>query len=234
MGSKFEREFEIKREVVLPATPQEVFDAVTTGTANWMFPTPVPSPDDPAVRNWEPPHRFTVRQDGEDGWFNALDFIIEARDGGTATLRYVHSGIFSDDWDNQYDGADKHTDFYHHTLAQYLEYFRGHTAKFASIEGPGASSFPGAVESLKKALGVSVAGETIRLELPGTAPADAVVDYLNPYFVGLRTSDTLHRVFGRNHFGGTVDVTAHLFAEDADQATTERAWGDFLAVVFPA
>jgi hypothetical protein len=228
------KEFEIKREVVLPATPQEVFDAVTTGTANWMFPTPVPSPDNPVVRNWEPPNRYAVRQDGEDGWFNALDYIIEARDGGTTTLRYVHSGIFGDDWDNQYDGASKHTDFYLHTLAQYLNHFPGRRAAFVNIDGPATSSHPDAVESLKKALGISATGDTIRLELPGMEAADAVVDYLNPYFIGLRTDDTLHRVFGRNHFGGTVDVSAHLFADDADGAGTEKAWRDLLAVVFPA
>lgn len=228
------REFEIKREVVLPATPQEVFDAVTSGTANWMFPVPVvPSPDSPIVKRWDPPNRCTVRQEGEDGWFNALDSVIEARDGGTTILRYVHSGIIVDDWDNQYDGASKHTDFYLHTLAQYLEYFSGRSATFASVDGPAASSYPDAVESLKKTLNISSAGETIRLELPGLKATDAVVDYLNPYFVGLRTDDALHRVFGRNHFGGTVDVTAHLFADGADQAGTERAWRDLLAVVFP-
>jgi len=33
--------FEIKREVVLEATPEEVFAAVTTGIAGWMFPVDV-------------------------------------------------------------------------------------------------------------------------------------------------------------------------------------------------
>ncbi|TNC21631.1 SRPBCC family protein [Amycolatopsis alkalitolerans] len=225
------KEFEIEREVVLPATPEEVFAAVTTGTANWMFPTPAPEPDSPMVRNWEPPHRFTVRQDGEDGWFNALDFIISARDGGTAALRYVHSGIFTDDWDSQYDGASRHTDFYHHTLGQYLRYFGGKSAVYAEVNGPSASSFPTALESVKKSLGVAAVDETVRLELPGLAPADAVVDYLNPYFLGLRTPDAMYRVFGRNNFGGTVDVSAHLFGGNAG---AERAWQSYLDGVFTA
>jgi hypothetical protein len=228
------KEFKIEREVVLPATPEEVFAAVTTGTANWMFPTPAPEPGSPIIKNWEPPNRVTVRQDGEDGWFNALDFIIEAREGGTAVLRYVHSGIFTDDWENQYDGAGKHTDFYHHTLTQYLQYFRGRSATYAEIAGPESSSYPTALDSVKKSLGVSAVGDTIRLELPGLAPADAVVDYLNPYFIGLRTPDALHRVFGRNNFGGTVDATAHLFGEDADKEQTEQAWRAFLNGVFAA
>lgn len=228
------KEFAIEREAVLPATPEEVFAAVTTGTANWMFPTPAPEPGSPLVKNWEPPDRVTIRQDGPDGWFNALDFIIEARDGGTAALRYVHSGIFTDDWDNQYDGASKHTDFYHHTLGQYLRYFGGRSATYAEVAGPAASSSPTALESVKKSLEVSAIDETVRLELPGLAPVDAVVDYLNPYFIGLRTPDALHRVFGRNNFGGTVDATAHLFGEDADKEQTEQAWRTFLNGVFAA
>ncbi|GHF86982.1 hypothetical protein FHX82_004541 [Amycolatopsis bartoniae] len=222
------KEFEIKREVVLPAEPEDVFAAVTTGTAGWMFPTPAPDPADPAVRNWEPPHRYTVRQESED-WFNALDFIIEARDGGTATLRYVHSGIFTDDWDNQYDGASKHTDFYHHTLAQYLQYFRGRSAEYVELSGPEQSAHPTALEAVKKSLGIN--GETVRLDLPGLDPVEATVDYLNPYFIGLRTPDALHRIFGRNHFGGTVDVSVHLFGTDAG---VEQAWQQFLNGVFAA
>ncbi|MTD56323.1 SRPBCC domain-containing protein [Amycolatopsis pithecellobii] len=228
------KEFSIEREVVLPATPEEVFAAVTTGTANWMFPTPAPDPGSPIVRNWEPPTRFTVRQDGEDGWFNALDFLIEARDGGTAALRYVHSGIFTDDWDNQYDGAAKHTDFYHHTLGEYLRYFGGKSAVYAEVSGPPASAYPSAMEAVRKSLGVSAVGDTVQLELPGLAPAEAVVDYLNPYFLGLRTENALYRVFGRNNFGGTVDISAHLFGEDADKERTEQALGAYLNGVFAA
>jgi hypothetical protein len=226
------KEFEIKREVVLPATPEQVFAAVTTGTANWMFPTPAPSPGDPMLKIWEPPNRVAVRVDGEDGWFNALEFIIEARDGGTATLHYVHSGVFADDWDTQYDGASKHTDFYHHTLAQYLRYFPGQTAAYVSIPGPEASSGPEALDSVKRALGISREGETVRLDLPGLDPVDAVVDYLNPYFVGLRTPDALYRIFGRNAFGGTVDAAHHLFGEHADKDKTEQAWHAWLDGVF--
>ena len=75
---------------------------------------------------FEPPHHLAVRAAAPDGTvMNALEYIIEARDGGTAVLRYVHSGIFTDDWDNQYDAAGQHTDFYLHTLGQYLQFFDG-------------------------------------------------------------------------------------------------------------
>src|SRR5438094_725133 len=144
------KEFEIRREVVLPAEPEAVYAAITTGQANWMFPVPSPAP-----QVAEPPGRFAVRIDGEDGWFNALEYVIEARDGGTAVLRYVHSGVFTDDWDNQYDGASKHTDFYLHTLGQYLACFPGRTAAYISIPGPVASADPKAMDTLERALGLT-------------------------------------------------------------------------------
>jgi len=224
-------EFEIRREVVLPASPAAVFAAVTTGTANWMFPVP----ETPDPREWEPPNRFAVRVEGEDGWFNALEYVIEARDGGTAVLRYVHSGIFTDDWDNQYDGASKHTDFYLHTLGQYLAHFAGRTATYVSAPGPAASAKPEALETLKGALGLtkeSRVGDRVRLELPGLGPVEAVTDYLTPYFVGLRGPDALYRFFGRNAFGGTVDAAHHLFGATVDQDRAEQAWRGWLAGVY--
>lgn len=140
-------EFDIRREVVLPVGPEQVFEAVTTGQANWLFPMPAT----PEPEAWAPPTHFAVRQVGEDGWFNALEYVIEAREGGTAVLRYVHSGVFTDDWDNQYDGASKHTDFYLHTLGQYLGHFAGRSATYVSVSGPEPSRKPDAVETLKRA-----------------------------------------------------------------------------------
>ena len=128
------REFEIRREVELPATPEQVWQAVATGdgTAAWMFPVAEGAPSrvgevwaGHTVKAFDPPRHLHVSAEGPDGQvMNALEYLIEARDGGTVVLRYVHSGVFADDWDNQYDAAGQHTDFYLHTLGQYLRYFR--------------------------------------------------------------------------------------------------------------
>ena len=50
-------------------------------------------PTAPARTAWDPPDQFAVRQEQGD-WFNALEFVIEGRGGGTSALRYVHCGIF--------------------------------------------------------------------------------------------------------------------------------------------
>ena len=141
------REFEVIREVDLPAAPDDVWTAITADAAAWMFPTgmEIPAgaapPEGAPVTNWDPPHRLVIRMESPDGTFNALDYAIEARDGGTAHLRYVHSGILADGWEDQYDAADGHTDFYLHTLGQYLEFFNGRQVTYVGqpsdgINGP--------------------------------------------------------------------------------------------------
>jgi len=228
------KEFEIRREVELPATPEDVWDAVATGpgTASWLFPSE-PGPND-AVEA-DRPHRFAVRTEGEGGFFNALEFVIEARGGDTAVLRYVHSGIFMDDWDTMYDAASTHTDFYLHTLGQYLEHFAPKTATYVGggpdgINGPEASIAPDAFETLKRTLGAS--GEGDRVSLPDGGGGEGVVDYVNDKFLGVRTDDALYCFFGRYRYGGPVAVSVHHFGNGVDPDTAGDAWRDWLAGVY--
>jgi hypothetical protein len=116
-----------------------------------MFPTD----QWPDVKTTEEyPSHLVSRMDGPDGWFNQLEHVLEPLDGGRAKLHYVHSGIFADNWDEQYDGASKHTEFYLHTLGQYLQYFDGKPVVFTDIQAPASSQTPDGFVQLKKALGV--------------------------------------------------------------------------------
>jgi uncharacterized protein YndB with AHSA1/START domain len=244
------REFEIRREVELPATPDEVWDAVATGagTAAWLFPSggdPEPrvggkAPDGSTVTAWDPPNHFAVRYEGEDGFFNALEFVIEGRQGGTTVLRYAHSGIITDDWDNQYDAANQHTDFYLHTLGQYLEHFKGRAATYVGevpggINAPASSAQPGAFETLRAALGLGggvAVGDAVRIEPQGAEALDGVVDYVHPNFLGIRTADSLYRFYGRNAFGMPVGMQIHAFADGVDKDAMQAAWQEWLNGVY--
>ena len=230
------KEFEIRREVELPATREQVWAAITTGTGGWLWPMEYePRLGGAAdglgtVTAWEPPRHLAARVEGENGWFNDVESVIEAREGGGAMLRWVHSGIFVDDWDTQYDGAGKHTDFYLHTLGQYLRHFTGRGATYIAADGPAASTDRGAFEVLRGRLGLSseaTAGDAVRVEVPGLQPRDGVVDYLTPHFVGIRTGEGLLRFFGRNAWGAPVGLALHLFG-DVDREGTERAWRTWL------
>jgi hypothetical protein len=227
------KQFEIRREVELPATPEEVWEAVATGpgTASWLFPED-PGPND--LVESDRPHRYAVRTEGEAGWFNAIEFVIEAREGGTAVLRYVHSGVLEEEsWDDQYDAADGHTDFYLHTLGQYLEHFAPKTASYVG-GGPGglmgseASMTPDAFEQLKRELGASAEGDRVSLPNGG---GDGVVDYATDKFLGVRTGDALYRFFGRNAFGGPVGMSIHHFG-DVDVDAASRDWSEWLEGVY--
>ncbi|MET8678958.1 SRPBCC domain-containing protein [Streptomyces sp. NPDC004647] len=239
------KEFEIIREFEVEATPEQVWEAITTGTAGWLWPMEYEpreggaAPFGGTVTAWDPPRHLTGRVENVEGvseqTLNQLDHVIEPREGGRAWVRYVHSGILVEDWDNQYDGANKHTDFYLHTLRQYLEHFPGRAATYAAAEGPAASNRDGAFEVVRRGLGLAddvSEGATVRVELPGLAPVDAVVDYRNAYFIGLRTDDALYRFFGRNAFGAPVGISVHQFGTDADQKQTERVWQDWLNRLF--
>jgi hypothetical protein len=229
-------EFECSREVVLLATPEQVWEAVATATGNaaWLFPNEI-EPGGAGTTAWDPPRHLAVRQERGD-WFNAVEFLIEGREGGTSLLRYAHSGIFVDDWENQYDAASAHTDFYLHTLSEYLSHFNGRTATYiggapAGIQGPPASATPDGFQRLQQALGLGAQvgeGDSVRLTPQGLEPIEGVLDYVRPNFIGARTADALYRFFGRNAFGAPVGMSIHMFADGIDPEQTKQDWQHWL------
>ncbi len=176
-----------------------------------------------------------------DGTFNALDYAIEARDGGTAHLRYVHSGILADDWADQYDAIDGHTDFYLHTLSEYLEHFNGRPrhlrrpafSRHRRAEGGGNAD---AMELLSRRTrhrcdGAAV-GDAVHADLGEAGVLDGVIDYRTTAFLGVRTNDSLYRFFGRNQYGGVVGMSAHVFRDGVDAAAAEAALKNWLDSVY--
>jgi hypothetical protein len=229
-------EFELRREVRLPASPEQVWEAVATtnGNAAWLFPNEIDHEGSGATA-WEPPHHFAVRTERGD-WFNALEFVIEGREGGTSLLRYVHSGIFVDNWDTQYDAVQQHTDFYLHTLSEYLEHFSGRRATYIGevpqgIQGPPTSATPDGFRRLQQAFGLGAQvgeGDSVRLAPDGLDPVEGVIDYLRPNFMGVRTADALYCFFGRNAFGAPVAMSIHMFADGLDPEKTAQVWQNWL------
>ncbi|WP_422935357.1 SRPBCC domain-containing protein [Sinomonas sp. P47F7] len=205
-------EFEIVQDVVIQATPEQIWKAVTEDTPAWMFPTA----QWPAVRTVdEYPTHIVSRMEGPDGWYNQLEHVLTPGPDGTH-LHYVHSGVMTDDWEQQYDGAAKHTVFYLHTLGEYLTRFDGRAVAFSDVRGPDASEAADAFAKFVAYLGLSdaVIGEVRELELPVIGKVSATMDFRNENFLGLRTPDALIRVFGRNAFGDRVGLTVHDFSLD--------------------
>src|SRR5207237_227146 len=109
----------------------------------------------------------------------------------------VWTAITADDWEDQYDAIDGHTDSYLHTLGEYLEHFKGRPVTYvgqpsAGIEGPEAAGTPDAMDRLRAALGVAdgaAVGDAVHAHLGDAGSLDGVIDYVTPEFLGVRDDD---------------------------------------------
>ena len=246
------REFELRKEITLRATPEQVWEAIATGPGidgwfmgrNQVEPreggrtamTIGPHTEEGVVSAWDPPRRFAHQGGSSDeATFMAFEWLIEGRDDGTCVLRLVQSGVLGDDWETEYDALTRGWDMYLHQLAQYLGWFRGRTAAPVMAMQPGAGDAEDVWPRLFDALGLGgrpVEGDKVRLTPEGLGPIEGVVDYLSPEAVGVRTEDGLYRFI--RGYDGMVAVGHHLYADDADAQEAERAWQAWLSRLFGA
>jgi hypothetical protein len=227
------KEFEVGFEGTLTATPEQCWRAITVETGSWSWPIsyePWAGGRESGltfyggeVTVWRPGEHFATRCE-KDGWFNELDYTFEPR-GDATHLKFVHRGVFLEDWDTNYAACRQHTAFYYHSLGEYLTHFPGRSATYAMTEAPESSAEPDGFAKLKKALGVPAA---LRVGDPLTVRGtQGVADYVTPHFLGVRTADALYRFYGRNAFGWRIGVGRHHFTDvDAE------GWDEWLAEVF--
>jgi uncharacterized protein YndB with AHSA1/START domain len=251
------REIEIRKEVELAATPEEVWAAIATGPGigSWFMPHEIEPREGGVVRlaigdfvaestvtRWDPPHRFAARgEQGPDGSVQAFEYLIEGRDGGATVLRFIHSGTLGDDWGPEYESqAGAGWDMCLHTLGQYLTYFTRPAALFSTAEAAPADGAPADVAALwatlTRGLGLAAdvpVGTEVRLVLGGLPVIDGVVDYVSrgegARFLCVRAENALYRFHLR---AGAVAVGHHLFTAGLDQKETDSAWQTWLASLF--
>jgi hypothetical protein len=179
----------------------------------------------------EPGKRFAFRgAESPDGRFFAMEFLLEARSGGSTVLRVVSSGFLpGDDWEDEYEAMVRGGRLYLHTLVEYLTHFTGR---------PGVSVTPSAAEpgdldrrwqAVRADLGLTDAqvGQQVTLTPTGLAPIDGVVDHVESDVVGVRSADGLYRFF-RGYYASCVGH--HLFG-DIDEPTATAAWKGWLDAV---
>ncbi|MCP3805259.1 SRPBCC domain-containing protein [Allokutzneria sp. A3M-2-11 16] len=221
------REFELRKEVVLPVSPEEVWAAVATpeGQAAWFMTAEEIGPDGAEV--WDPPKHLVIKTPpGEDGSFHAFEYLIEGREG-SAVLRFVHSGMSGDAWPDEYvDMTEMGWDCYLHSLREYLVHFGGRPAVYVEADGPASSTEWDAWNRFVERLGVAEAGDEVSLSVAGLPSQDGVVDIIRPGFVGIRTQDSLVRFHCRVPLGMPVAVGHHVYRPIDTGAYTEawKAW----------
>ncbi|MEU9117347.1 SRPBCC domain-containing protein [Streptomyces sp. NPDC048483] len=248
------REFRVRREQVLPVAPEQVWKAVATGAGNlgWLYPMEIEprvggtvSRGSATVVTWAPPHRFACRSADDNGFSNTLSYTIHGREDGAAGLsmgiHWVHEGTVDDGWDTRADAAEKHIDFYQHSLAQYLRHFDGRPATYVKATRPSPPTASDTFTAVRKRLGLAedaAVGDTVRMDVPHElgGPVEALVDFLSDDFIGLRTGDGLYRFYNGSVWNWPLWLGHHLFADDVGDADEERAaqaWHAWLAEAAP-
>jgi uncharacterized protein YndB with AHSA1/START domain len=238
-------EFELTHDIDLPASPEQVWQAIATGPGidSWFMGRneveprtggqtrmSMPGFDATAtVTAYEPGRRFAYRSEaGEDGTFMAFEYLIEGRDGGSTALRMVHSGLLGGNWEEEYDALKKGNPLYLRSLAEYLRHFPGRTAVPVAAFGPQQPDQDTVWAGVAQALGLSKdvqEGDPVRLAFGGREITGVVDVALEPSFLGVRTDDALLRFVGR---GGFILTGHHIFAE-VDREEEEAAWTAWLA-----
>lgn len=244
-------EFEVREEITLEATPEQVWEAIATGPGvdSWfMGRTEIEPREGGKVRSvmpegtgestvtaWDPPHRFAYRGDeNPDGTFMAFEYLVEGREGGSTVLRFVHSGFLGDDWEAEYDALRVGDRMYLEKLAVYVKHFAGRTSTYNLFEiGPQVADSQRAWAAFTEAFGLpgtAAPGDKGRLSVEGLAPVDAVVEFTAPQgFLGVRAGDGVYMLI---HAMGTVVVERHDFAPDVDGEALENAWRSWFARTF--
>jgi uncharacterized protein YndB with AHSA1/START domain len=200
MSKKNTRDIELSVE--LDASPEDVFRAVTDGTeiAKWLAPEARVTPPEGGKKgrvwiSWgggmdaeheievfDPPKRIR-HPSGKNGETKAqlyADWSIEAREGGKATLRLVHSGFSAGaDWDGEYESHKRGwmlmLQNLRHYFARHAQEPASHLPFFSKVESPRATIW----KTLLGKLGFSASpkvGDAFRLETPNGEVLTGVVD----------------------------------------------------------
>lgn len=209
--------FEIRREIALPATPEEVWRAIATreGQAGW-FMTFEDAPEDSAGDVVEePPHRLTQRFGTQ-----ALEYVVEAASGGTAVLRFVHSGIREEDWGDEWETmTSAGWDLYLFTLGQYLRHFPGRPAVYVEAEAPRS---PDVWANVLAAMNDPREGDRV-----DTPVGPGIVDMRTDTYLGIRTDTALVRFHERSLIGMCLAV-GHHETGPADRQALTSTWTTWL------
>ncbi|GAB3964378.1 SRPBCC domain-containing protein [Plantactinospora veratri] len=244
-------EFELRKEIELAGTPDQVWAAIATGPGidSWFMGHTEVDPreggrntfamaghtEESTVTAWEPGKRFGYgTEPGPDGTFMAIEYLIEGRDQGSTVLHLVQSGVLGDNWETEYEAMRNGWDMYLATLAAYVRYFPGRHGTQVAAFRPGAGEPDQVWAAVAGAFGITGAiteGAPARLTLDGLPPIEGVVDITGlPTYFGVRTDDALYRFLHSGTDRGSVLVLGHhIFADDVDQAHAERVWQDWAA-----
>jgi uncharacterized protein YndB with AHSA1/START domain len=253
----------IEQEVEVVGTPEQVWNAIATGPGitAWFVPTEVtgevggvvrqsfgPGPEmqvEGRVRAWDPPRRFAFAEHAEGDEGMAFEFLVEARDEASCTVRLVNSGFkYGEEWDAQYDGMDSGWRLFLHNLQLHLELFAGQQA--TSLMATGMAVGRGGREQVWRELAERLeidpsptSGSRITVGVGAPAPMSGVVRQAPLGMVSIVLDEPASGTgfFAIEGTGDMVSVSIWMYlygeAGAAAAARDEPRWQGWLAESYP-
>lgn len=183
----------VEMEILLPGTPEQVWEAIATGPGNaaWFVRGEIEPRVGGALRldfgagvsttgevtAWEPPRRFgyVEREWAPGAPPVATEITIAARSGDSCVMRMVHS-LFSttDDWDDQLEGFEAGWPGFFAVLRLYLKHFPRHGAGSFMAIVPSAHDGLASWVELCARLGLTGANVGERRDASGIAGAPSL------------------------------------------------------------
>jgi uncharacterized protein YndB with AHSA1/START domain len=238
--------FEVRDEITVDATPDQVWDAITSGPAvdSWLMGRTEIAPDHQTstfdmfgnvatstITVWQPGQHFATRETPHpDGTYMAMEWQLEGRGGGKTAVRFVHSGLLGDDWEAEYNGLSVGDHAYLTKLAVYVAHFAPRRAtRSVFLPGP-VTADSWAAMTAAVGVGTDAAdGQPARVTVPGIEPVDGVVEFvIRPSFVGMRTADAMYTLI--HGYNDMMFATAHYF-DDRDRSAEIEAWQAWLGTL---
>lgn len=251
----------VQAETEVPGSPEQVWQAIASGPgiSSWFVPTKLdgrvggtttsefgPGMDSAAtITAWEPPRRFVAESEGGPGPGKvATEWTVEAKAGGTCTVRVVHSWFAStDDWDGQFEGHTYGWLSFFKILRLYLRHFDGEPCTPVQLLAMSAEPQETAWDRLVGPLGLAAvkAGEPFATS-GGNCAVRGIVEVVNPpQWPGLilrldQPAPAIAHLFAMPMAGQVLlSVRFYLYgAAAADHAEDIRgAWRGWLDHAFP-
>ncbi|WP_066371051.1 SRPBCC family protein [Herbidospora mongoliensis] len=237
-------EFEVREGIVLPASPDEVWEAIATGPGvdSWFMgandfepgvggagrQTVAGFTTRSEVTGWEPGERLAfTTETAADGSFMAFEYLLEGREGGSTVLRFVHSGVLTGDWEDQYDALSVGDGLYLRKLHAYLTYFPGRVAEYALFEI--GRPTPDAARVWAAFLDAFSLGQPLEkgsVNVPGLNPDDAQVVFAESGFLCVVTATSLFTLV--HGYRDAVVAGHHAFPGEISEAQAVEAWRNWL------
>ena len=236
---------EIRLEVEVPGTPEQVWDAIATGPGitSWFVPAEVEGERlslefgpgmvvDHRLTEADRPRRLVYEGESK-GDVSAMEWLVEARSGGSCVVRFVQTGFEpGSSWEEDYDGLSSGWPLFLSNLKLYLTHFAGQPCTPVLVSGTHPQPREPAWQEYSAALGIAGAAEADHVVTPHAA---GTVVRRQGTTVTLLLDEPGYGFFAAEGRGDNAFLSAwfYLFGHEA-AAERQAAWQSWMEERYPS